>query len=313
MGSRDYPMDIQASPLSTTTPRDSFVPDPGPSHAMPYQQIRALTESNLHESQSIDSEFLGAGPAQHGGFNLTIDSEHPPVFHRTFSAPLPERVGSLRHPLSPSSDPLGSHSAHPPLMQSFSSLGVLQRPDTSSFPSETTLVSSSESPSSTDIQTPLQSLSVELADSLQSVIQTLLHLSPPHLLDNAKEQYSGCTVQMPTTSLSALLTSMRTLNYLSANVQTLTQPHFVDEKALGLPGKGSSASPFDIGELLQNVADLLGGQASYAGVDLVLFYGDVTFQHKSVLGDAEGLGYVLSHVSLSSRGWGPLIYRSYGN
>lgn len=134
---------------------------------------------------------------------------------------------------------------------------------------------------------PLTTLSSELADSLQSAIQTLLHLSPPHLLDNAKEQYSGCAVQMPTTSVSALLTSMRSLNYLAANVHALSESTAPLRKT----------EDFDIGELVQNVADLLGGQAAQAGVDLVLFHGDVGIKHVSVNGDVEGLGYVLGHVS----------------
>jgi osomolarity two-component system response regulator SSK1 len=134
---------------------------------------------------------------------------------------------------------------------------------------------------------PLSTLSSELADSLQSAIQTLLHLSPPHLLDNAKEQYSGCAVQMPTTSVSALLTSMRSLNYLASNVHALSEPTAPMRKT----------EDFDIGELVQNVADLLGGQAAQSGVDLVLFHGDTGIKHTSVHGDVEGLGYLLGHVS----------------
>lgn len=140
--------------------------------------------------------------------------------------------------------------------------------------------------------TPFETMSLEFADSLQTAIQTLLHLSPPHLLDNAKEQYSGCTVQVPTTSLSALLTSMRSLNYLSANLNSLcTDPIKPDEGIL------KKTEDFDIGELLQSVADLLSGQAAQAGVDFVLFHGDVGIKHISVCGDAEGLSYTLGHVS----------------
>lgn len=146
---------------------------------------------------------------------------------------------------------------------------------------------------------PLQMLSLELADSLQSAIQTLLHLSPPHMLDNAKEQYSGCTVQMPTTSLSALLTSMKGLNYLSANVESLCLEE-QRERGMGILDNAHSppVEDFDIGELIQSVADLLSGQAAQLGVDLVVFHGDVGIKHVSVRGDGQGLGYALSHVSL---------------
>jgi osomolarity two-component system response regulator SSK1 len=119
------------------------------------------------------------------------------------------------------------------------------------------------------------------------------------MLDNAKEQYSGCTVQMPTTSLSALLTSMRSLNYLSANVDTLIHMPPSNKADQGLLGVAAHwpREDFDIGELLQSVADLLSGQAAQAGVDLVLFHGDASIKHVSVTGDGEGLGYMLSHVS----------------
>lgn len=82
---------------------------------------------------------------------------------------------------------------------------------------------------------------------------------------------------------------MRSLNYLAANV------HALSESAAPL----RKTEDFDIGELVQNVADLLGGQAAQAGVDLVLFHGDTGIKHISVNGDVEGLGYVLGHVRFS--------------
>jgi len=91
---------------------------------------------------------------------------------------------------------------------------------------------------------------------------------------------------------------MRGLNYLSANVEGLLQDmgKKPDHGILGsIPSKTSE--DFDIGELLQSVADLLGGQAAQAGIDFVLFHGDVGIKHVSVAGDGEGLGYALSHVS----------------
>lgn len=133
----------------------------------------------------------------------------------------------------------------------------------------------------------MHSVSVELVDSLQTAIQTILNVSPPHLLDNAKEQYSGCAIQVPVTSVSALLSSMRGLNYLSANLGPMVD------------GQGSPASvieDFDVGELVQNVADQLGGEAAQTDVELVLFHGDVGIKHFSVNGDREALGFALTHV-----------------
>ncbi|WWD15920.1 hypothetical protein CI109_100344 [Kwoniella shandongensis] len=207
---------------------------------------RSVTDPLVNDGQPIDPEFSGAGPPV-DGYNF----EQPPSFTRTFSSPLPHRVGSLRHPLSPVYDPLGS--GHAPIV-------VPTDPATAKLP-----------------PTPLHVISLELADSLQSAIQTLLHLSPPHLLDNAKEQYSGCTVQVPATSLSAILTSMRSLNFLSAHAEQLAEGSR-DEL---LPG--AKREDFDIGELLQNVADMLSGQASQKNVDFVLFHGDVGIKHVSII------------------------------
>ncbi|ORY23050.1 hypothetical protein BCR39DRAFT_550166 [Naematelia encephala] len=262
-------------------------------------QYRSTTDPLLHEGQPIDAEFSSAGPPIEGyDFETTAEEAHPvpPGFTRTFSAPLPNRVGFLRHPLSPVHDPLQSYSAHPP-RSSFSAF-----PPPSDTPplvdSHSSSTSTAVSSNTSDrVVSPLEILSLELADSVQSAIQTLLHLSPPHLLDNAKEQYSGCTVQMPTTSLTALLTSMRSLNYLSANVVAFCQglENGKDDGLLaGPPSK--KTEDFDVGELLQNVADLLSGQASARGVDLVLFHGDVGIKHISVNGDGEGLGYLLSYI-----------------
>jgi osomolarity two-component system response regulator SSK1 len=54
---------------------------------------------------------------------------------------------------------------------------------------------------------------------------------------------------------------------------------------------------FDIGEMLQSVGDVLSGVAAQAGVDLVLFHGDVGMKHVTVRGDENGISFALSHVS----------------
>lgn len=223
------------------------------------------------ETYPIDPELAANQPE--------FDFSAPPAFNRTYSAPLP--TGGLQHPLSPSLSPANGYNAHPcrtPLAPI--------RPSISPHTSSRTATSS-------ELVTPLDSISLEFADNLQTAIQTLLHLSPPHLLDNAKEQYSGCTIQVPTTSLSALFSSMRSLNYLSANVRSLCVDALSADEGIMAPRKSED---FDIGELLQSVADLLSGQAAQAGVDFVLFHGDVGIKHISVSGDGDGLAYTLGHV-----------------
>lgn len=266
-------------------------------------------QTDLGPKDRVDESASAPGDGDESHDETDDEDLAPPIFSRSYSSPLPARVKSFQKPSKLAASPLGTT---PPLLSHHAS---------------------QQSIPATEVITPnaLQTLSAELSDSLQSAIQTLLHLSPPHLLDNAKEQYSGCTVQLPTTSLSALLTAMKGLNYLSANVASLCQdaqalhlqdplvsstganqpivtingeqrrPTRADTGITGILDGASSAEDFDIGELLQSTADLLSGQAAQAGVELVLFHGDVGIKHVSVHGDGEGLGYALSYVSVTVR------------
>jgi osomolarity two-component system, response regulator SSK1 len=193
----------------------------------------------------------------------------PPRFPRAFSMPLPSQLGHLQNPRRTSSS-----SASPP------SPIIVNSPGFSQF----------------------HELSLELADSVQMMIQTLLQVSPSQILDPAKEQFSACSLSIPTPSLSAMLTSMKNLNYISANMAT-----FCTEPPDAPHPHDSPHSPcatmqrfndFDIGEMLQSVGDVLSGVAAQAGVDLVLFHGDVGMKHVSVRGDENGISYALAHVSL---------------
>ena len=333
-----FPQDINRSgthtpdstiDIASWTGRQSSVSSGGPSETS-RQASTGEEDDPVRGEEDIEDEF------------------GPPVFNRTYSCPLPARVAK--------------QFARPPSRLRQDSTSVFQTPPLTDASGASMPMSEIVTPSANYVA--LQTLSTELSDSLQSAIQTLLHLSPPHLLDNAKEQYSGCTVQMPTTSLSALLTAMKGLNYLSANVASLCEDlpaglpepisksmpasrqssmHLGDtnNRMTGLPSVPPPPPPpktiagtnvaseltssvishravpqphmsgildnvhkapedFDIGELLQSTADLLGGQSAQAGVEIVLFHGDVGIKHTSVSGDGEGLGYALSHVSLLS-------------
>ena len=140
-------------------------------------------------------------------------------------------------------------------------------------------------------------LSLELADSVQAVVQTLLQFCPPQVLDTAKEQFSGCSISVPTPSMSAILTSMKNLNYVSAHMCTFGFPSSTSRA--GITPQNSPApvmSDFDIGEMLQAVGDSLSGLAAQAGIDLVLFHQDVGMKHVAVKGDESCLSYLLSYV-----------------
>ncbi|KAJ7666548.1 hypothetical protein B0H17DRAFT_1089640 [Mycena rosella] len=111
-------------------------------------------------------------------------------------------------------------------------------------------------------------LSLELADMVQMAIQTLLQISPPQILEQTKEQFSACALS------------------------------FCQE----LPGDSLESSgliahtDFDLGELLQSVGDVMSGAAAEAGVDLVLYHGDLGLKYAWVSGSESGLTVALSHV-----------------
>lgn len=140
-------------------------------------------------------------------------------------------------------------------------------------------------------------LSLELADSVQAVVQTLLQFCPPQVLDTAKEQFSGCSISVPTPSMSAILTSMKNLNYMSSHMCTFGFPSSIS--CAEVPPRNPPVpvmSHFDIGEMLQAVGDSLSGLAAQAGIDLVLFHQDVGMKHVAVKGDEDCLSYLLSYV-----------------
>lgn len=214
------------------------------------------TPTHYLDSEQNPMDDAGQTPAQ-------------PRLSRAFSTPSQLQLGSLRHP---------------------------RRASMSFNPASPTV-----SEPSADLE-HLHELSLELADSVQMVIQTLLQLSPPQVLDPAKEQFSACSLSIPTPSISALFTSMKNLNYMSANMSAFST------KVASFMGGGMSVpedsvpsistvhNDFDIGEMLQSVGDALSGVAAQAGVDLVLFHGDVGMKHIAVKGDESGVSYTLSHV-----------------
>nr|UPW42858.1 mitotic catastrophe suppressor 4 [Hypsizygus marmoreus] len=196
-----------------------------------------------------------------------------PRFSRALSMPLPSQLGYLRNPY---------------------------RSDPSSPPKEP--LSTPITPDSSPDSSRLHELSIELADSVQMMIQTMLQITPPQLLDSAKEQFSACSLSVPTPSMSAMLTSMKNLNYISANMAGLCserQTPLVDPSDVNAPPPVAPAihTDFDLGEMLQSIGDSLSGAAAQSEVDLVLYHGDdIGLRHVLVRGDESGISYVLSHV-----------------
>ncbi|KAG8836225.1 ssk1 response regulator receiver [Serendipita sp. 399] len=220
--------------------------------------------------------------------------EFPPsVSIDTHSVPLASLAETQRpglrqgHELAHESAPNLPVGTLPRLSRSFSMpipsrLGHLQRPR---LPEEPSL-------SQSDLALLCNKISVEIADSVQMVIQTLLQISPPHLLDPAKEQLSGCILQVPTPSISSLFTSMKILNYISKNLL----PLFESPHPLPIPSTTIS-DEFDAGELLQSMGDALSGIAAEFGVDLVIFHGDPGLQDLAIQADECGLLYTLTFIA----------------
>ncbi|KAL1681249.1 hypothetical protein EV122DRAFT_288022 [Schizophyllum commune] len=133
-------------------------------------------------------------------------------------------------------------------------------------------------------------VSMELADSVSMIVQTMLQVSPPQVLESAKESFSACTLSVPTASMSAIFTSLKYMNYFAGNMSTMC-----GDKGKS-PVRGADPADFDIGEMLQDVGDALGGLAAYHGVDLVLFHGDVGLKHEYVKGDETGLAFAVTQL-----------------
>lgn len=174
-----------------------------------------------------------------------------------------------------------------------SELGHLQNPRRK-LPCPSTDKLSSSAIDESGEHSQFHELSLELADSVQTMIQTLLQVSPPQVLDTTKEQFSACSLSVPTPSMSAMFTTMKNLNYISANMANFCSTR----TSSGSISEQTPHNDFDIGEMLQSVGDALSGAAAQAGVDIVIFHGDVGLKHISVKGDESGTSYALSHVSL---------------
>ncbi|KAF6762476.1 hypothetical protein DFP72DRAFT_1060721 [Ephemerocybe angulata] len=227
-------------------------------------------------------------------------SPSPPRFSRAATMPLPSQLNQLLHP----------HRT-----QRSASFWGPNAPDTleevggSSASGRATPTASTSSPSfsasGSGYESPhVRELSYELADSIQMVVQTLLQISPAQVLDPGKEQFTACALSIPTSSMSAMFTVMKNINYLSANMSS----YFGEDAFSRLPGTPDGTLPplppspglerieFDIGETLQAVGDSLSGCAAQAGVDLVLYHGDVSLKHVSVYGDEASLRYAITQV-----------------
>ncbi|CAD6889900.1 unnamed protein product [Tilletia laevis] len=209
-------------PILTSTPTEQRL-DSTPHFGMGAQASELLTPL------SIIAPGAGTG--------ASMASRKP--FQRTLSMPLGNKLGQLQRPqrssqriptmrtasstsfkLSKSSDPQSSAS----LVQENSSGDQVAsgggvddgsgRENASNRHQEEEGASSEHADGGDDAE----SFPALLADTLQLSISTLLQLISPHLLDPSHERYSASSIQVPVTSIEALLESHRALNWLCAKM-----------------------------------------------------------------------------------------------
>jgi osomolarity two-component system response regulator SSK1 len=219
--------------------------------------------STLNNEPSDETENTTPASNTTSGRDTAENSPPLPKISRAFSTPTPAQLHQLRNPRRAISD------------DGWNPKPLDPTPDFEQF----------------------HDLSLELADSVQAVVQTLLQFCPPQVLDTAKEQFSGCSISVPTPSMSAILTSMKHLNYMSSHMCTFGFPSIASHAEVTPRNPPApTMSHFDIGEMLQAVGDSLSGLAAQAGIDLVLFHQDVGMKHVAVKGDESCLSYLLSYV-----------------
>ena len=231
-----------------------------------HSSIDKLSQAELSDDYDTSPNHRRSFQQQHGVASThdgCLDTSRP---SRTFPAPLPSQLEHLQNP----------------------------------HRTPVSLPSSTVTPNPLD-NACFHEVSLELADSVEMVVQTLLQISPAQILDPAKEQYAACSLSVPTSSLSAVLTTMKNLNFVSANMPELCarSRRTVPQAEIDAPVTRTpiTHSDFDVGEILQGVGDALSGCAAQRGVDLVLFHADVGLRHVAVRGEEFALSNTLTHVS----------------
>jgi len=260
------PMDPRQLPsLAVTSGQERNGPNP------PDGQVHGLDGDTSDETEFVstarDVQALASPPgaALSSRRGETSDMLRPATYiSRTRSMPLPSQLSQLENP------------HRPQLSSSFSSPIV-------------PLAQSAH----------VSEISKELGDSLQMVIQTMLQISPPQVLDPAKEQFSACSLSVPTSSMSAMFTAMKNLNYISANMAAFCEMGNMragESSTFSASRAWANTNEFDLGEMAQCVGDALSGLMAQSGVDSVLYHGDVGLRQVYVQGDESGISFALSHV-----------------
>ena len=156
----------------------------------------------------------------------------------------------------------------------------------------------------------LRVIASQLKRTTDLATNTLKHLSPPHFLSKPHEQLSACSISFPTTSIKAIHTSLKTINYISSHLDILSLLLFTDgyNNVDEIIGTSNARYKFDIGEMIQNVADSLAGVAALARVELVVYHIDYGLEHLNVVGDCSGFRHALLDVGVISTIYTQIIH-----
>ncbi|CAG8714273.1 96_t:CDS:2 [Cetraspora pellucida] len=138
----------------------------------------------------------------------------------------------------------------------------------------------------------LRTISDQLQQTTELTMDIIKQLSPSHLLTKPHEQLSACSISFPTASISAIYTTIKAINYISSHLGTLSFLMFSEPNS---PETTHVKREFDIGELIQYVADSLAGVASRANVELVVYHIEYEYglSHLNVVGDEAAFRHVL--------------------
>ncbi|RGB26688.1 hypothetical protein C1646_770109 [Rhizophagus diaphanus] len=128
----------------------------------------------------------------------------------------------------------------------------------------------------------LRTISNQLRQTTDLAIDTLKQLTPSHFLSKPHEQLSACSISFPTASINAIHNILKDINYISTHLGTLSLLLFSEQDNQGI---SHVKREFDIGEIIQQVGDVLAGDACNAKVELVIYHVEYGLNHLNVIGD----------------------------
>lgn len=140
----------------------------------------------------------------------------------------------------------------------------------------------------------LRTISNQLRQTTDLAVDTLKQLTPSHFFSKPHEQLSACSISFPTASINAIHNILKDINYISTHLGTLSLLLFSEQDNQGI---SHVKREFDIGEIIQQIGDVLAGDACNAKVELVIYHVEYGLNHLNVIGDEAAFKHSLLDVS----------------